>query len=451
MHIDELLKESKATNELELVREMVKDNQVALNGIRTDWDEYKGEVPIKTRELEIGNELKLNNKIANDFRGLIVDQLNGYLFGTPIKYKMESDKEQETITEFNTRNNIDDLDSITGIYSGACGYGVRMLFIDEGVENVMNANPWEFIFLDDGTVMRVFKIEIHEDDNVIIKKKVEWYDDKEVNYFVSVNNNPIPANNPNGIVPVTIEEFVRDPEQPVNPKPHLFDLTPIIKFKANELEQSEFHKVKSNIDAYDRVVSDTQNEIEEFRLAYMVFTGTEPDEETMKQARKVGGFGVNVDETISFLTKEVNDDFVEHTKDTHEKNIYRFGRAVDMADKEFSGGAQSGESRKWKLVDLENKANLKERKTTNAIKQTYKILQTAWKKKGIAFDWMELELTYTRTLPADLLNEAKIQRELRGSVTDETRLAQASFVVDAKEEATALKEELPEVNLDNIE
>ena len=48
------------------------------------YDEYKGEVDILDRDFD--DTTLLNEKLPNDFRGEIVDQIMGYLVGQPVMY-----------------------------------------------------------------------------------------------------------------------------------------------------------------------------------------------------------------------------------------------------------------------------------------------------------------------------------------------------------------------------
>jgi SPP1 family phage portal protein len=442
----DLIETYKVKNESEVIASIIESNKSTQDAIHTNWLHYKGDVPIKDRTLAVGNEHKLNNKISNDFRGHNVDQCNGYMFATPIVYQFDDQAQTDTLTKWHDRNNIEDLDSITGTYQGACGYAVRLLYIDsEGTEKVKNSNPWEYIFIENGSieeveyVLRYYDVDYWIDNAWQKRRKVEWYDNTTITYYISADDKL----NEN-------VEYVKDDTEKQNPQFHMFDLPPVVKFKNNELEQSDFHKSADKIDAFDRVVSDCQNEIEEFRLAYMLFFGINPDIDDIERARAAGAFGLGAEDRVEFLTKTINDVFVQNTKATLEEGIYRDGRAVNMSDEKFSGSAQSGESRRWKLIDLENKAKKKERKFKRGTQDELRILSTAWAKKKIIIDPETLTMTFTRTLPVDLLYEAEVQQKLNGIVPDELRLAQASFVDDPAETANQLKAEMPEIDLDTI-
>src|SRR5699024_2635800 len=119
------------------------------------------------------------------------------------------------------------------------------------------------------------------------------------------------------------------------------------------------------------------------------------------------------------------DQFLENHKKTLNDNIYKFSQTVDMGDEKFSGGAESGESRKWKLLSLENKSITKERKFTRALQEQFKIISSSWKKKNI-----DIPYTDTSNIPIDMLYYADIIQKLKGLISDETLFANIPFISD---------------------
>ena len=424
-----------------IVRDLIMENVINYQRVSELYRAYIGQVPITSRRFE--NLNKLNNRLVNDFRGDIIDGGVGYLFGNPISYSICDDNKTPTQTEelqaklkaFLRSNNIEDLDSVTGKMAAICGYAYRLAYIDkQGEERIMNINPWEALTVNDTTLdvvqygMIYYPVKMIINGGTVIERtKVEWYDNKNVTFLVQDTGG----------------NYGLDPDYPNNPMPHMFDEVPLIKFINNDAEQGDFEKVESLIDSYDRVMSDIQNEVEEFRLAYMGFFGIEPTSEGILAMRQTGGIGIPEGGDIKFITKDLNGavGFLENHKNTLYHNIYTFSKAVNMSDENFSGGAQSGESRKWKLVGLENKAITKERKFTRASRQMFKCIFTAWKKKLIKVDVNDLEIQFSRNLPIDLAYIADVLMKLKGSVSEETRLSLAPFITDVDSEIEQMKED----------
>lgn len=422
----------------QIIKDLIKQHNEIRGKMIENYNQYLGSTPITNRTFD--NPNKLNNKLRNDYRGEIIDGCTGYLFGKPVVYGVsgnysdsELQKINDTLSAFRTRNSIDDLDSTTGEYASVCGYGARLLYVDpEGNERVMNLKPWEVVFVEDATIDEIayaliyYEIEVVEGKERKTRTKAEFYDKTNVEFWITDNEG----------------NFIPDSTELKNPRAHLFDFVPVIRFQNNNQMLGDFEKVADLIDAYDRVMSDVQNEIEEFRSAYMAFIGAEIDEETITKARQTGAFALDEEGDIKFITKQVDAAFIENHKTTLNDNIYRFAKAVDMRDENFSGASQSGESRKWKLVALENKAVTKERKFVKALRYQFKVLCSAWAKKTLPLRFEDVTFQFTRNLPVDMLYSADVSGRLKGLVSDETRLGLLPFITDPKQEMQRLEEEI---------
>jgi SPP1 family phage portal protein len=404
------------------------------------YNRYRGEgLPIQSRQLP--DPKKPNNKIPNDYRGYIINQVVGYLWGQPISYSIDSRNYDEArlkehndrLSRFNALNAIDDLDSELGKIMSICGYAARLLYIDKnGEERAMNIFPWEAVFVEDGgeitNGIRYYKV---KDSNNNEYTRVEWYDGENVTFYIEKDG-----------------KFVLD-EEPA--KPHLFDYVPLIRFQNNDEEQGDFEKVEALIDAYDKVVSDAINEIETFANAYMKFKGASIDKETIEQAKQTGAFEVPPDGDADFITKNINDTFVENNKKTLNENIHKFSASVDMSDEKFSGGAQTGESRKWKLVALENKAGTKARKFGKGLREQFKVLCSAWKKKGVDIDYLDIFWEFKRNIPIDLAYVADYASKMKGIHSDHTLLSQIPYIDDVAYEKELMRQEKEDmIDLDSF-
>ncbi|UQD52318.1 phage portal protein [Bacillus methanolicus] len=399
---------------------------------------YNGHgIPIQQRV--IADPKKPNNKLVHDYRGYIIDQVVGYLFGQPISYQIDKrfynddqfNKFKDKLSNFNTLNMVEDLDGELGKIMSICGYASRLLYIDtDGNERIMNVFPWESVFIENNGIItnaiRYYPV-FDLDQNKTIK--VEWYDNKNV-YFFTLDD---------GLIP--------DPTNPV--QEHFFDFVPLILFANNDEEKGDFEKVESLIDAYDKINSDSVNEIESFANAYMKFKGTSIDHETIEQAKQTGAFEVPEDGDADFITKNINDTFVENNKKTLNENIHKFSSSVDMSDEKFSGSAQTGESRKWKMLALENKAGKKALKFSKGLREQFKVLCSAWKKKNIDLNYLDIFWEFKRNVPIDLLYISQYASQMKGIHSDRTLLSQIPYIDDVDYELELMQHEKEEsINLD---
>lgn len=420
------------------------------------YDRYMtmdGAVPIFKREDRFNEENAINNKINNDFFSEIVDFKTGYFAGKPITYGYSKTKEAEEVTggetgvdkatkaltDFVTRNNMYGVDMETTKYASIYGYSGRLFYIDtEGNERVMPVHGFETIILAETGNLAEPKYAIRYFPVFDINNKrtwiVEFYDNTYIYTFKGYLN-----------------QLVEDGE----PKPHLFDYCPLQGIMNNKEMLGDAEKVIALIDDYDKVLSDNSNEVEAFVHAYLIFEGLRIDDNTIKQGQKSGAFRFPATGTQQgkayFLTKNINDAFTEHHLQRTQDNIYRFSKTPNLADDTF--GAASGVSLKFKLHGLETKCGMFEAKMLDASHYMFKVLASAWNKKTIAFDPLQVTLDFTRNFPLDLANEAQIAQALKNiGMPDEIVYGQLSFVDDVdyilelkeqeKEDVTPLYENL---------
>ena len=131
----------------EIIKDLIDNHAPKRAKMLSLYNRYKtDDLPILNREFEDPN--KINRKLNNSFDSEIVDTKVGYFIGNPISYQVDdvqqgSEKVSATLSEFNLRNSIDDLDSETVKMATICGYAARLLYIDRnGQERAMNVNPW---------------------------------------------------------------------------------------------------------------------------------------------------------------------------------------------------------------------------------------------------------------------------------------------------------------------
>lgn len=414
-----------------IIDDLISTHSVRAAKMKLLYEQYKGKTPILGREFD--DPTKLNNQLVVDYRGDITDTVTGYLYGHPISRQINKTKYSESdynlitnnLENFLITNNMEDIDSEVGKFQSICGYGVKLLYINnDGEEACTIIKPWEALFIDDGSVgspqVAIRYYDFTKNGKAYIK--VEMYDKDKVMEFEKQKDEKF---------------YVQTAEYP-----HLFGDVPLIKYKNNDEEMGDFEKVESLINSYEKVVSDVQNEAEELRLAYMLFYGVEATTEVMLKARKTGGFTLDAgnDEKVEFLTKDINIEFIENHKKTLNDLIYKHSKVVDMSDESFSG-AQSGVSRRWKLQGLENKCVTKERKFNSGDRQMFKCLQTPWNTKNVPFNHIDLSNQFTRNLPADLTDEVEMVRKMGINVSQKTLLSLLSFVKDVDRELETYEQE----------
>ncbi|MBT2661936.1 phage portal protein [Bacillus sp. ISL-45] len=365
---------------------------------------------------------KVNNQLNNAFDADIVDTKIGYMFGHPISYDVDDTNEalRSELEAFLLSNNAEDNDSEYGKMAAICGYAARLAYIDKvGDERIKNIDPWEVVFLGDEIHEPDYSLRYFYRDEEIF---AEFYDDIYI-YFFKANQGG---------------EFNLQDIQP-----HMFDFNPLFGVANNKELKGDAEKVLALIDGYDRTLSDASNEIEQYRLAYLILRGMGADEETLANLKKNGIFellGENDD--VRYLTKDINDTMIENHLNRLEENILRFAKSVNFTDESF-GTQLSGVAMRFKLMALENKCITMERKFAASLRYQFKVLFSAWsKRKGFSpKDYLKIFFGFKRNLPANILDEAQSTAQLKGHISERTRLGLLSFVDDVEFEIEEMKKD----------
>lgn len=373
-----------------------------------------GSVPIHNRQPKYEEENPINNKVNNDFFGEIVDFKVGYFAGEPITYSYSSTEEAEeetggdealdeakkVLTDFTTRNNMFGCDMEVTKNASIYGYSGRLFYIDkEGTERVMPIHGYETIILSDTDIsepeyaIRYYKV---KDLNGAESWVVEFYDNKNIYTYTG------------DLLSLELKET----------KEHLFAYCPLQGVANNKECIGDAEKVLSEIDDYDKVISDNSNEVEAFVHAMMII-GVNIDDDTVRTAQKSGVMvipqvGSNpVSEPVKWVTKNINDSFTEHHLERLEKNIYRFSRTPNLNDESF--GNASGVSLKFKLHGLETKCATFEASMMNSAQYMWKVLCSSWNVKGVSADPLQFCMEFSRNFPLDKLSEAQTAQAFIGA------------------------------------
>jgi SPP1 family phage portal protein len=424
----------------------IKDHQATFGTTtREKFGRYrqdKENTPILTRPFEGEAAKKINNKLANDYFGEIVDTKVGYMFGQPItigydKAAVGYDGVVKQIDRFKKVNNLDDLNAEMGKHSAICGYDVGICYFDkEGQERVMRIDPWEAIVIS--------KTAFTEPEYGIIYYK-KFDETCRVEAY-------------NGTTRTIYEgtEFAAESLELVESetKAHGYKYCPMYGTPNNAELQGDGDKVFSLIDGQDRAISDMNNEIEQFAEAFILFIGYEPTKELIAEMVKTGALYIPDaadGERIEWLTKNLDPAYTDSFLNRNEANITRFAKHVNFTDAAF-GGQITGPAMRFKLFALETKAKYFERKHEAAMMYMFKVVGSAWNTKSIPFDYTLLNCTYTRNIPVNLLDEANTAVAMSAITSKRTALASMSSVPDVDEELDLIAADQAEmIDLDDPE
>lgn len=408
-----------------LLKRLIEKHSKPASEMKKLYERYKQkDVPIQKRDLD--DPMKVNNKIANDFFGEIIDTKVGFFAGVPVTYTYADDTPSvnDAMQEFMNRNRIADLDAEVTKWAAISRYGVRMLYLDlEGLPRAKNLPPWEVILLGEMGIdepeyaVRYYTFET-EAEPVI---RVEFYDATSYTTFEGAN-----ADSLKEVLPAQDSGFEK---------------CPLFGFMNNEEMLGDAEKVLGVIDAYDRTLSDINSEIEAFRSAYLALYGVMPPKEGEEESfASAGTLYLNDGQEAKFVTKNIQDAVVENHLNRLHANIYRLSSTPDLTSDGFASQS-SGIAIRLKMTALENKVATFERKFKSATLRMWEVLADYYRVKRIEIDPYKVEMKFTRNLPIDYLYEAQVQAALQGRVPEKDRLKLLSFIDNAEQASLDLEEE----------
>lgn len=388
---------------------------------------YKGLYAAYTSDHEILHrdpkpEYKPDNRIVVNFPKYIVDTMNGFFLGNPIKITTDEDAVAEYVEYLDQYNDQDDNNAELSKICDIFGKGFEMYFTDEEAELCIT-------YLTPIEAFMVFDESILERPLYFIRR----YTDRE-----NVERGTISDKNYVRSFQVTgglrwLDEWT----------PHRFNDVPATEYVENAERQGIFEPVLTMVNAYNKAVSEKMNDVEYFADAYMKILGAAVDEKDIqfiRDNRILNLVGEDAEKIIAeFMDKPGNDATQENLLDRMERLIFQIAMVANISDENF--GTSSGIALKYKLQAMSNLEKTKERKFASGMNRRYRLLFGHPASKVPADSWIGLSYKFTPNIPANLLEEAQIAAQMEGIVSHETQLKALSIVDNVNEELDRIEEE----------
>lgn len=223
-----------------------------------------------------------------------------------------------------------------------------------------------------------------------------------------------------------------------------------------------FNELKDLQDAYETNLSDLVNEISDYRLAYLIMLGCNVDYRTKDEHGKTQldymkekGI-INASEKdviIKFLTKDINDTFVQNTLDAIKKNIYEISSHIDTNEKLQSN--TSGSALRNRLIGLEQRVRDSEGSMKNIIQgRMYFLFKLFNKIENTNYDYRDISVKFTLNIPQDdlLMAQTLSQFGIGENISLKTALTQLSFVNNPDQEIKLIEDykKNHEVDIDEV-
>jgi SPP1 family phage portal protein len=365
---------------------------------------------------------KPDNRVVVNFPKYIVDTMNGFFIGNPIKIVAEDEAVADYVEYLDRYNDQDDNNAELAKICSIYGKGNEMYYTDEESELCIT-------YLDPKEAFMIYDESIIERPLFFVRRYVdrEGFEYGSISDETSVRNFKVTG----GLR--WLDEWT----------PHYFPGVPATEYVENGERQGIFEPVMSMVNAYNKAISEKANDVDYFADAYLKVLGTAIDKDDVqfiRDNRIVNFEGDGSDKIIAeFMEKPNSDTTQENLLERLERLIFQISMVANISDENF--GTSSGIAMKYKLQSMSNLEKTKERKFTAGMNRRYQLLFGHPASKVTADAWIQLQYKFTPNIPANLQEEAQIASQLDGIVSHETQLKVVSAVEDVKGELDKIEEE----------
>ena len=365
---------------------------------------------------------KPDNRVVVNFPKYIVDTMNGFFIGNPIKIIAEDEAVADYVEYLDRYNDQDDNNAELAKICSIYGKGHEMYYTDEESELCIT-------YLDPKEAFMIYDESIIERPLFFVRRYVdrEGFEYGSISDETSVRNFKVTG----GLR--WLDEWT----------PHYFPGVPATEYVENGERQGIFEPVMSMVNAYNKAISEKANDVDYFADAYLKVLGTAIDKDDVqfiRDNRIVNFEGDGSDKIIAeFMEKPNSDTTQENLLERLERLIFQISMVANISDENF--GTASGIAMKYKLQSMSNLEKTKERKFAAGMNRRYQLLFGHPASKVPADAWIQIQYKFTPNIPANLQEEAQIASQLEGITSHETQLKVISAVEDVKGELDKIEEE----------
>lgn len=404
------------------IQKYIKKHSALIGRYRKLQDYYLGNHTI----LESGAaDKEKDNKLVHAYPKYITDFNTGFFMGQSVKYvatAMDEDEDDRFLEEYQKicNHNNEAKENLT--LAKTCsikGEAYELLWIDDSAQVRFKAIEPDNAFL-------IYDMSI--EDNVkfgvrYYSEKVDnvtttyayVYDDKAMYLYSDESSNGV----------FKLEDV----------KPHPFGSVPLIHFKNNKELQGDFEQAITLIDAYNREQSNTLNDMDQFSDAYLALVGYgDTDDEDIENMKKKRVLLLDSDGDAKWVTKDVNDTWVENFKLRINKDIHKFSFTPDFADESF-GTNLPGISLRLKLLTAEELRNTKEMYFRESLSKRMDLIASYLNIiNNTEVIRNQIQMQFSDSLPQNILELTQIVQNLSNDVSTETRLSLLPFIENPADE-----------------
>ena len=405
------------------IRDIIEENSIDMKyGILYDY--YKGKHKILSETKK--DSTAPNNRLVNNMAKYITDTAIGYFIGEPIVYNSQNEEYLEIIQDIFDYNDEQDHNMELAKQSSICGSCFEMLYLDEDAKIRLARVPANMGIMicetDSGfsTPMAFIRTVLSRDKEKNSIRKVEFWNASLVIRFQSINGGYLHL--------VSVEE-------------HYWKDVPFVEYINNEERIGDFEDVITEIDAYNKVQSNTANYFQYNDDAILkVLRLGDVNSQDIKDMKEKGAIILEDGGDIEWLLKTVDDTALENYKNRLHEDIHIGANVPHLSDESFAGNL-SGVAISYKLWGLEQICSIKERKFKKGLQRRIELITNILNIMGYTFDYRDIIPKFRRNRPQNDMETAQIVTMLANDLSRETRLQLMPGVENVQEELKKLEEE----------
>lgn len=393
-------------------------------------------------------ENKADYRRAHNFGKIIAQFVAGYSTSVPVKYSVTDEKQQKTVDDFNSLNDIATLDNELMYDVAKFGRAYELQYRDGNSQNnVKLSNVFETFVIYDNTIEKnpVAAVRLVQVQNLqstgVTQYTISLYTDNRIVTFKNITDQV-------GSLSV------------IDETPHFYNGVPIVEYNSNRYRTGWYEDVISLIDAYDAVNSDTSNYMTDVVNSLLVISGDfQAPEGDGKQSgvskliNNIKQYGVlalqsgsdrNGNKTsvdAKYINPEFNSTASENYQQRLYKDIFTLSNVPNLADESFSGNA-SGVAMRYKIFGFEQAIA----QTINSFKRSlgrrYELLGNLNSNLSGGLSTAEsVTVTFTPNLPYAVSEEVQMLTNAGIPLSRQTMYDQTHFTDATNEESNLAKEQ----------
>lgn len=393
---------------------------------------YVGDTDIMENYINYEGSERSNRKVQDNFIKTFIDEEVAFMVGLPITYTSKEGNTKEIDLLDNIIENFDscsDIDLATDFLTYGTAYEYYYLVGDE--LKTKNFSPLNSIaYVDDSGKVQLF-----------IYFYTKPFDERKEIYMNVIDDK-------------YIYHFDKGFNEIEAKTEHYFKAVPVSYCRMkNGFKDTIYYTSKILQDVYELALSDWSNEISDNRLAYLLITGMELDEEIAENIKKKGIIQCSdPNGKAEFITKNIDSDFIKSYRDIIKEDLYRVNHHVDNQTQIQSN--TSGDMLQVRLNCLRIKITKQNKALLNAIKSRvkfigvyYNLINTEDKKN----DFSDIRVKTQLNIPSNDSQTALIMSQLKGMMSIRSGLERLSFVTDGEREFKRMLEENRMINQNDFD